>query len=166
MSKSASMDIESDVNWNEFENAVNQASKEATSRYDFKGSTANIEYNKVDKFVKLSAENEMKLSALESILATKLAGRGVDSRCLKGEKIETASHKEVRQKFTISSGLSKDDAREIVKKIKEFDPKSQASINDTKIKVTGKGRDELQAVRQFLMENVKNVALQFTNFKS
>lgn len=166
MSKSASMDIESDVNWNEFENAVNQASKEAAARYDFKGSVAKIEYNKTDKFVKLFAENETKLNALESIFRTKLHTRGVDSRCLKAEKLETASLKEVKQKFTISSGLSKDDAREVVKKIKDFNPKIQASINDTKLKVVGKSRDELQEVIAHLRENVKNVPLQFTNFKS
>ena len=166
MSKSVSMDIESDVNWNEFENAVNQASKEAATRYDFKGSVAKVEFNKTDKFVKLSAENEMKLTALESILRTKLHARSVDSRCLKGEKIETASHKEVRQKFTISSGLSKDEAREVVKKIKEFEAKIQASIQETKVKVVGKSRDELQDCIKYLRENVKEIALQFTNFKS
>ena len=166
MSKSASMDIESDVNWNEFENAANQASKEASTRYDFKGTVAKVEYNKTEKFVKLTAENELKLSALESILREKLAKRGVDSRCLKAEKMETASHKEVRQKFTITAGLSKDDARDVVKKIKEFDQKMQASIQDTKVKVVGKSRDELQDCIKHLREHVKNVALQFTNFKS
>lgn len=166
MSKTASMDIESDVNWNEFENATNQASKEAATRYDFKGTVAKVEYNKTEKFVKLTAENEMKLSALESILRTKLATRGVDSRCLKPEKLEAASHKEVRQKFMIQAGLTKDDAREVVKKIKEFDQKMQASIQDTKVKVVGKSRDELQDCIKFLRENVKAVALQFTNFKS
>lgn len=160
------MDIESEVDIHEFENAVNQANKEASTRYDFKGSVVEIEFNKTELFVKLHAENEMKLSALESILRDKLHKRGVDSRCLSGDKIENASLKEVRQKFSIKSGLEKDDAKKIVKLIKQENSKLQASIHDTKLKVIGKSRDELQVCIKFLKEKETGIPLQFTNFKS
>ncbi|PCJ52434.1 MAG: YajQ family cyclic di-GMP-binding protein [Planctomycetota bacterium] len=166
MAKNASMDIESEVDFHEFENAVNQAVKEASSRYDFKGSIVKIDFNKTDSFVKLIAENEMKLSALESILRAKLHKRGVDSRCLKDEKIENSSLKEVRQRFLIRSGLEKDDAKKIVKIIKQENSKLQASIQDSKLKVIGKTRDDLQDCIRFLKEKQTDVPLQFTNFKS
>jgi uncharacterized protein YajQ (UPF0234 family) len=159
-----SFDIVSEVNTAEMHNAVVQAQHEIAVRYDFKGTRASIDYNKKDNTLTLTADHKGQLDTVIQMLKEKMAKRGVAVNALKRGKVEEASHDTVRETLSLHIGVEKDDAREIVKKIKQLGLKVQSQIMDNKVRVTGKKLDELQSVIAYLKENGPEYPLQFVNF--
>lgn len=159
-----SFDIVSELNLQEVDNAINQATKEIIGRYDFKGSNAELKWDK--KEVTLTAEDDYKIVTMMDILQNKLGKRGVDLRALKAEKIEPAGGKTLRQKVTFCQGIEKEVAKDVIKFIKDAKLKVQAQIMDDKIRVTSKSIDELQETMQAVRGGKFTVPLQFTNQRS
>lgn len=159
-----SFDIVSQLNMQEVDNAINQARKEVEGRYDFKGSKAEINWDK--KEVTLLAEDDYKLGTMVDILQTKMGKRGVDLRALKLSKIEPAGGKTLRQKITFSQGIEKEKAKEVIKFIKDAKLKVQPQIMDDKVRVTSKSIDELQTTIQSLKSQNFEIPLQFDNMRS
>src|SRR5688572_28962373 len=115
----SSFDVTSTVDLQEVDNAVNQARKEISQRYDFKGSTAAIDFNKVENTLTLSAEDGMKMNALWDVLQTRMIRRNVPVKNLKLGDVETATGSTVRQVITLQQGISGDAARDIIKFLKD-----------------------------------------------
>lgn len=159
-----SFDIVSELNMQEVDNAINQSKKEIEGRYDFKGSNAELNWDK--KEVTLLAEDDYKLSTMVSILETKMGKRGIDLRALQLSKVEPAGGKLLRQKITFSQGIEKEKAKDIVKFIKDSKLKVQPQIMDDKIRVTSKSIDELQTTMQSVKSQNFSVPLQFNNMRS
>lgn len=164
MADNHAFDIVSEVNTAEMHNAVVQAQHEIAVRYDFKGTHALLEYNKKENTLKLEADNKGQLDTVLQMLKEKMAKRGVAVNALKRGKIEEATHNSVREVITLHVGIESDDARKIVKQIKQMGIKVQAQIMDNKVRVTGKKLDELQTVIAKLKEDGPEYPLQFTNF--
>src|SRR5436305_14073542 len=146
MPQDSSFDIVSELNVQEMDNAVNQAIKEITTRYDFKGSTAAIEFDRKNKELTLTADHEHQLEAVRKVLVEKMIKRGVDPKALDAQKLEQATHKTVRQKVNLKSGIDKDTAKTIQKAIKDLKLKVNASIQGDALRVTSRKKDQLQEV--------------------
>jgi cyclic-di-GMP-binding protein len=157
-------DVVSEINHAEMHNAVVQAQHEVAVRYDFKGTKASIEFNKKENTVTLLADHKGQLETVLQMLKEKMAKRGVPVNALIRGKLEEASHDSVRETLSLHSGIDSDDARKIVKDIKQLKLKVQAQIMDDKVRVTGKKLDELQAVIKYLKEHGPEFPLQFNNF--
>ncbi|MCL6627434.1 YajQ family cyclic di-GMP-binding protein [Alicyclobacillus shizuokensis] len=164
MAKEASFDVVSKVDMQEVDNAVNQANKELSTRFDFKGSRSRIDFE--GKEITILADDEYKLAAVFDILQSKCVKRGVPLKALQRGKVEPASGGAVRQTVTIQQGISQDVAKQITKLVKDSKLKVQASIQGEQVRVSGKSRDDLQAVIQRLREEDLSVPLQFVNFRS
>ena len=158
-----SFDIVSEVDKQEIDNALNQARKELAARFDFKGSTAAIEVAK--DVIKLSAEDANHLKGLFEIVIGKLAKRNIDLRNVDRKDPAISSIGHATQELHIKQGLDGDKAKEIVKAVKAQDFKVQSALQDRQVRVTGKKRDDLQAVIQFLRGKDFGVGLGFTNFR-
>lgn len=158
-----SFDTVSEIDMSELQNGILQAKKELTSRFDFKGSVWEIEEQK-DKLV-LHAENDFKLKALTEILLKNLAKRGVSLKNLDLEKTELSSVGRARQEVKIRQGFETEVAKEIVAAVKSIGLKTQAQITDRKVRVSGKSRDDLQAVMQKLRTVEIPAAISFNNFR-
>ncbi len=157
-----SFDIVSEIDMHEVTNAVDQANRELGNRWDFKNVDANIE--KDDKGITVSAEQEFQLEQLLEVLRMAFAKRNIDSRAL-SEDGESKAGKLVKQHLTLKQGIKTDMAKKIVKMIKDAKMKVQASIQGDKVRVTGKKRDDLQAVMAMLREAELDIPLQFNNFR-
>ena len=161
-----SFDIVSEINLQEMDNAVNQAIKEVTTRYDFKGTAASVsELNRKDKELTLTADADSQLDAVKKVLVEKMIKRGVDPKALDPQKIEQATHKTVRQKVKLKSGIDKDTAKTIQRAIKDLKLKVNASIQGEALRVSGSKRDDLQAVIAHLKANPPGIPLQFNNYR-
>ena len=160
-----SFDIVSEIDLQEMDNAVNQAVKEITTRYDFKGTAASLEFNRKDKELTLTADAEPQLESVRKVLVEKMVKRGVDPKALDPQKIEQATHKTVRQKVKLKSGIDKDTAKSIQKRIKEMRLKVNASIQGDALRVTSAKKDELQAVITAIKSDPPGIPLQFTNYR-
>lgn len=161
-----SFDIVSEVNLQEVDNAINQVRKEIETRYDFKGSIAEIKFLEKDSKLELLADDKMKLQALTEILNQKMSKRGISLKSLDYKDPEKASGDALRQSVILKQGIGSDDAKKLVKKIKEIPVKKvQAQIQDDQVRVTAPKRDDLQAVIQALKTSVDDIDLQFTNFR-
>jgi cyclic-di-GMP-binding protein len=158
-----SFDIVSEVDAQEIDNALNQAHKELATRFDFKGSVAEILSEK-DKII-LTAEDASRLRGLREIVIGKLSKRGVDLRNV--EQVEPAISPlgHARQELKIQQGLEGDKAKEIIHAIKAQNFKVQSQLQERQIRVTGKKRDDLQAVIQFVRGRDFGVATTFKNFR-
>ena len=141
-----SFDVVSEINHAEMHNAVVQAQHELAVRFDFKGTRASIEFNKKENQLTLLADHKGQLETVLQMLKEKMARRGVAVSALKRGKIEDATHDTVREILTLHTGIETDDARKMVKDIKQLKIKVQAQIMDDKVRVTGKKLDDLQAV--------------------
>lgn len=159
-----SFDIVSKVDLQEVDNAINQAIKEIAQRYDFKGTTNELNLEK-DHLTILAAD-EYKLEAIKDILIGKLVRRNVSPKCFDYGKIEPASAGAVRTRAAIVQGISKEKGKEIVKLIKETKLKLQAQIMEDQVRVTGKKIDDLQEVMQLLKGKDLGIELQFENMRS
>lgn len=162
--KENSFDIVSEVDMQEVDNALNQARREIETRFDFKGSKSEIKQERTN--ITLVSDDEFKMRNVVDILESKMIKRGIDIKALKYGKIEPAAGDTVRQQVTIQQGIDKELGKEIVKDIKNSKIKVQASINGDKLRVSGKDRDDLQAVIKMLKEKDYNIPLQFTNYRS
>ena len=158
-----SFDIVSEVDNQEIDNALNQARKELATRFDFKGSTAAVDYEK-DK-ITLTAEDANRLRGLREIVITKLSKRGVDLRNIDQQEPAISSMGHARQELKIQQGLEGEKAKEIIAAIKAAGFKTQNQLQERQIRVTGKKRDELQAVIQFVRSKDFGVATNFKNFR-
>ena len=161
----SSFDIVSEINLQEMDNAVNQAQKEIGTRYDFKGTSASIEFNRKDKELTLTADGEPQLESVRKVLVEKMVKRGVDPKALDPQKTEQATHKTVRQKVKLKSGIDKDTAKTIQKAIKDLKLKVNASIQGEALRVSGSKKDDLQAVIAHLKANPPGIPLQFNNYR-
>ncbi len=164
MADNHSFDIVSEVNTAEMHNAVVQAQHEIAVRYDFKGTKAAVEYDKKENTLTFHADNKGQLDIVLQMLKEKMAKRGVAVNALKRGKVEEASHESVREVISLHVGIESDDARKIVKDIKGMGIKVQSQIMDSKVRVTAKKVDDLQAVIAFLKEHGPEYPLQFNNF--
>lgn len=164
MAKDCSFDIVSEVDMQEMDNAVNQAKKEISQRYDFKGSKAEMTLE-ADS-VKLSAEDEYKINAMLDVLRGKMIKRSVPIKALDPGKMESAFGGTVRMTVKLQNGISKEKAKDVTAYIKDLKLKVQAQIMDDKLRVTGAKRDDLQLVMQKLKEKDFGIDLQFINFRS
>ncbi len=161
-----SFDIVSEINLQEMDNAVNQAVKEIQTRYDFKGTAAMIEFDRKAKELTFTADHEAQLEAVRKVLVERMVKRGVDPKSLDPQKVEPATHKTVRQKVKLKSGIDKDTAKAIQKQIKDLKLKVNASIQGEALRVSGAKKDELQAVIQALKSAPPtDIPLQFINFR-
>ena len=159
-----SFDIVSKVDEQEVDNAVNQAIKEMSQRYDFKGSKSEIKWEKKEE-VTIIADDDYKLKAVIDILQTKLAKRGVSLKSLEYGKVEDASGGLKRQVIKILQGIPQDKAKEISKFIKELKLKVEAQIQGDQLRISGKKIDDLQEEIRSLKEKDMKIALQFVNMR-
>lgn len=158
-----SFDIVSKVDMQEVDNAVTQAAKEISQRYDFKGSKSSITPEKDS--VKVMADDDYKLKAVIDVLQSKFMKRGISIKALQYGKVEQASGGMVRQIINVQQGISKEKGKEIIAVIKEAKLKVQAQIQDEQVRVTGKNRDDLQEAIAALKGKDLDVEMQFTNFR-
>ena len=159
-----SFDVVSEVDKQEVDNAINQARKELSTRFDFKNSKATIELAE-PTLITLSAEDTGKLRSLVEIVIGKLARRDVDLRNIERKEAAVSPLGHARQEIHIRQGLEGEKAKEIIKAIKGFNAKVQSQIQDRQIRVTGKKKDDLQAVIQFLRGKDFGLGLSFRNFR-
>ncbi len=157
-----SFDVVSEVDMHELTNAVDQANKEVGTRFDFKGTDAKFEQAEHD--ITLVGDSSFQLGQMLDIFRVKLSRRGVDVDCMDVQKTEESGLK-VRQKVTIKEGLDSESAKKITKLIKEKKLKVQAQIQQEQVRVTGKKRDDLQAVMAMLKAEGLGLPLQFKNFR-
>jgi cyclic-di-GMP-binding protein len=157
-------DVVSELDMQEVRNAVDQASREVSTRYDFKNTGSSIELG--DKSIELNTESDARLQALTQVLEEKMVKRQVSLKALSYGKVEEASKGAVRQTVTLNSGISTDKAKEIGKFLKELGLKGVShQIQGDQLRVTGKKRDDLQTAITAMKEHDFAVPLQFTNFR-
>jgi len=157
-----SFDIVSQVDSHELNNAVDQANREISNRFDFKGTDSRIEIK--DNMLTLRAPAEFQINQIQDILENKLSKRRIDVGCLDYASIQER-HNEARQVVTVRQGIDKELARKLVKLIKDMKLKLQASIQGDQVRVSGKKRDDLQKIISSLTEREMGMPLQFINFR-
>ena len=165
MAAQSSFDITSPIDYQEVDNALNQARKEVGQRYDFKGAKADIELNASEKTLTLQTDDEMKMNALWEMVQTRLVRRNVPVKNFEMGKSEGASGGTVKRVVKIQEGISTEAAKEIVKFLKEKKKKVQASIQGDQVRVTANSKDDLQEAIGLLREHDFGVALQFGNYR-
>lgn len=165
MAQQSSFDIVSEVNLQEVDNAVNQATKEIIQRYDFKDSKTSISFDQKEKKLIVATIDEFHLKSAIDILQSKLIKRGVPVKALAYGAIEPAAGGTVRQVINLQVGIDKDNARTVIKLIKDTKLKVQAQIMEDQIRVSGKDKDDLQSVMAVLRAASLPVALQFVNYR-
>lgn len=157
-----SFDIVSNIDQHEIANAVDQANREVTTRFDFKDTNARLELAKDE--ITIIAPSDFQLKQVDEILRNKLTKRQVDIRSLKYKEISTNLN-QAKQVIEVKQGIDQDNAKKITKLIKEAGLKVQAAIQGEQIRVTGKKRDDLQDVMALLRGAKVEIPLQFTNFR-
>ena len=165
MADTHSFDIVSEVNLQEVDNAVNQARKEIAQRYDFKGSRSSIELNQKEKELTLISDDEFKIKSVIDVLQNKLIKRSVPLKALDYGKVEPAANNTVRQVIKLRVGIDKENARLLVKMIKDTKLKVQAQIMDDQVRVGGKDKDDLQTIITMIRNADLTFATQFTNYR-
>lgn len=158
-----SFDIVSEIDMHELTNSVDQANRELTTRYDFRGVDASFEKSGENQ-ITMTSDADFQLVQMLEMLKTKLVKRGIDVKCLE-VKDHFASGKQVKQEVFARQGLDKEQAKKIVKMIKDAKLKVQAAIQGEQVRVTGKKRDDLQSVIAMLREAETDMPLQYNNFR-
>jgi uncharacterized protein YajQ (UPF0234 family) len=158
-----SFDTVSEANLVEVKNAVDQANKEITTRFDFKGSDARVEQKERD--LTAYADSEFQLTQVRDVLTNKMVKRNVDVRFLDLGKIEKIGGDKVKQVIKVKNGIESDDAKKLVRIIKDSKMKVQASIQGDAVRITGAKRDDLQAAMALLRKEAKDLPLDFNNFR-
>jgi uncharacterized protein YajQ (UPF0234 family) len=161
-----SFDVVSQIEMPEVNNAIQQAMKELTTRYDLKDSKSNIELNEKEKKLTLTSSDDFKLKAVTEILQSKLIKRQVPVKNLTYGVIQPAAGSTVKQEVTLTSGIPVEKSRDIVKKIKDSKLKVQAGIQGDLVRVSGKDRDTLQQAIALLRGSDFGIDLQFINFRT
>ena len=165
MPQDFSFDVVSKVDLQEVSNAVQQASKEIATRFDFRGSVSKIEWNEKELTLTLTSDDSHKLKSVVDILETRLVKRGVAVKALDFGKLEPSAGASVRQVVKVQQGIPSEKAKEIVKSIKDRKLKVQASIQADQVRVSGRNKDDLQEVMALLRAGDFGVPLQFTNYR-
>ena len=160
-----SFDIVSKVDLQTLDNAVNVAQKEIDNRYDFKGYHIKIELDKKNMVVNVEVENDMQLRQVEDIVVTKAMRQGLEAASFDRSKESTVSGKFLKKAMPLKNGISREDAKKIVKMIKDSKAKVTPAIQDDMIRVTGKKIDDLQSVIQLCKSSNLDIPLQFVNMK-
>ena len=158
-----SFDVVSEADMLEVKNAVEQSNKEITTRFDFKGSDARVEQK--DNELTAFADSDFQLSQVRDVLTGKLTKRKVDVRFLDLGDVKKMGGDKVKQVIKIKNGIETDDAKKIVRVIKDSKMKVQASIQGESVRVTGAKRDDLQAAMAMLRKDVPDMPLEFNNFR-
>lgn len=158
-----SFDIVSEVNQVEVRNAVDQATREISTRFDFKGSDARVEYD--GKALTLFADDDFKLKQVTDIVVAKLAKRQVDIRALDYGTVEKISGSKVKQAVTVRTGVAQELAKKIVKLVKESKLKVQAAIQGDAVRVSGTKKDDLQSAIALVKKSITDYPLQYQNFR-
>lgn len=161
-----SFDIVSKVDAQALDNAVNVTTKEITNRFDFKGSHVLIDLNKKDFKINIETEDDMKMRQLCDVLISRAHKQGIDPLAFDVGKEGFQSGKVWKKEVQVRNGLAQEDAKKLVKIIKDSGVKVQASINDDLVRVTGKKIDDLQAVIQLCKSSDFQLPLQFVNMRS
>lgn len=165
MASNHSFDIVSEIDFQEVDNAINQALKEITQRYDLKDSKTELELNKKDKLININTKDDYSRKQTIDILQTKFIKRGISIKALKYSEPEAAASGRLKQKIELQSGISKENAKLITKMIKDAKLKVNAQIQDEQVRVQGAKIDDLQAVIKMIKEADLDFPTQFTNFK-
>lgn len=165
MPQDPSFDMVAKPDLQEVDNAVHQAVKELATRYDFRGSKSSVEFDKLKKEFTLVGDDQSKLDALTDILQSKLIKRGVSIKALEYGTPEPASNGTLRQVIKLVEGIPQEKAKVIAALIKDSKLKVQASIQGDQLRVTGKSKDDLQAVMALCRKADLGIDVQFTNFK-
>jgi hypothetical protein len=158
-----SFDIVSEVNQVEVRNALDQANREISTRFDFKGSDARVEHK--EKELTLYADDDFKLKQVTDVLLGKLTKRSIDVRALKFGNVEKISGDKIKQVATLRVGIEQELAKSIVKQLKDSKLKVQASIQGDAVRVSGAKRDELQNAIALVKKTVTDFPVQFGNFR-
>jgi cyclic-di-GMP-binding protein len=158
-----SFDIVSEVNQVEVRNALDQANKEVSTRFDFKGSDARVEYD--GKAMTLYADDDFKLKQVTDILVAKLTKRQVDIRSLEYGDAEKISGNKIKQAVKVRTGVEQDLAKKVVKLLKESKLKVQGSIQGDAVRVSGTKKDDLQAAIALIRTSIADYPLQYQNFR-
>ena len=165
MAKNHSFDIVSEIDLQEVDNAVNQAKKEISQRYDLKNSHTELLLNKKDNCLTINTKDDYSRKAGVDILETKLLRRGISPKALEFDNPENASSGRIKQKINLQSGISKENAKKITRLIKDSKLKVNAQIQDEQVRVQGAKIDDLQEVIKLVKEADLNFPTQFTNLK-
>ncbi|HUN67146.1 MAG TPA: YajQ family cyclic di-GMP-binding protein [Bacteroidota bacterium] len=165
MAENPSFDIVAKVDLQEVDNAINQARKEIIQRYDFKGSKTSIEVNQKEFRVTLISDDDFRMKAVVDILQSKFVKRNVPLKALTYGPVEPSAGGTVRQVITLQNGIDRDNAKVITKMIKESGLRVQAQIMEDQIRVSGKNKDDLQAVIALIRQADLPFAIQFVNYR-
>jgi cyclic-di-GMP-binding protein len=161
-----SFDIESSVDLQTLDNAINTVKKEISNRFDFKGSPVEIDLDKKDYIVKVEVESDMKMKQVIDVIISRAMKQGIDSSAFNFEKDAYPSGKVVKKEIPVKNGLKQEDAKKVVKLIKDSGLKAQVQIMDNIVRVTGKKIDDLQEVIALCRNGNLGMPLQFVNMKS
>jgi uncharacterized protein YajQ (UPF0234 family) len=161
-----SFDIVSRINFAELDNAINNTKKAVMQRFDFRGTTTEIEVDRKENTLKLVADDDGKMKGLREMLGTALTKRGIDVRSLEWGEMEPTVAGKTKCQAKIKDGIEQETAKNIVKAVKASGLKVQASIQDDEMRVTGKKIDDLQAVIALVKSADYGLPLQFVNMKS
>ena len=165
MAQDSSFDIVSEINLQTVDDAVNVALKEIQNRFDFKGVNVSIELKRADKSLEICTPSEMKSQQVKEILMQKFAKKEISYKSLSLKKSEKAANGGVKETYSVVCGIDKEIAKTIVKDIKDSGVKMQASIQEEKVRVSGKSKDDLQKVIQLMKGKDYPIPLQFTNYR-
>ena len=157
-----SFDVVSQINMHELANAIDQTNREVSNRFDFKGTNSRVEHE--GDTITLTAPSEFQINQINDILRTKMSKRGIDIGCLDYGDIQETG-REARQQIVARQGIDKELARKITKIIKDTKMKVQSAVQGDQIRVTGKKRDDLQAVIAVIKEQKLSLPLQYINFR-
>ena len=158
-------DVVNKVDMQEISNTVSNASKEVVQRYDFRGSNTTIELDDDAQQIVVRCEDEMKIEAVRDVIVSHAVRRKVDAGCLEFGEPQPAGGKTLRQEVAIHQGIDREVAQKIVKDVKARKMKVQVAIQGDELRVTGKKRDDLQAVIAFLKSEEYGIPLQFINMR-
>ena len=164
MAKENSFDIVSQVDLQEVNNAVNQAVKELQTRFDFKGSRSEINYD--GEHITIIGDDEFKLKNVVDILEARLVKRGINLKALRYGKMEPAAKDTVRRRVDLIQGLDREISKVVTKLVKESKLKVQASVQGDQVRISGKNRDDLQKIIQILKDHEFEIPLQFINYRT
>lgn len=161
-----SVDIVNEIDLQEVDNAVNNTLKEIATRYDFRDSKTEVEFNKKDKRISVVTEDSMKIKAVKEMLTANFVKRKLSHKSIEFKDAEGTSHGGLKMNVLLKEGIDRENAKKIIKIIKDSKLKVQPAIHDEKVRVTGKKIDDLQEVMAMLRAENLEIPLQFDNMKS
>ncbi|MCC5934279.1 MAG: YajQ family cyclic di-GMP-binding protein [Candidatus Cyclonatronum sp.] len=161
-----SFDAVNEIDLQEVDNAINNTMKEIRTRYDFRDSNAEVEFNRKTKLISVQVEDNMKLRAVRDMLVANFIKRKLSPKSMEFKEEEGTSHGGLRQTVVLKEGIDKENAKKIVKLVKDSKIKVQAAVHDDKVRVTGKKIDDLQEVMALIKGSELELPIQFNNMKS